>query len=228
MNTSLLHLLHISDPTLPIGGYTHSAGLETYVQYGLVTNAETAKEFASQMLSRNIQFSDAAYMSLAYDAAANGQIERLLELDGQCTAIKLPMEMRQASQKLGMRLLKIFEPRNQHDLSASFKKELLNKNANGNYCIVFGMYAALMGIDKEQALLGFYYNAAVGFVTNAVKLVPLSQQSGQEILFALQPLLGELAANTMQPNEKLMGICCTGFDIRSMQHEQLYSRLYMS
>ena len=133
MNTSLLHLLHISDPTLPIGGYTHSAGLETYVQYGLVTNAETAKEFASQMLSRNIQFSDAAYMSLAYDAAANGQIERLLELDGQCTAIKLPMEMRQASQKLGMRLLKIFEPRNQHDLSASFKKELLNKNANGNY-----------------------------------------------------------------------------------------------
>lgn len=33
MQTSFLgSLLHLSDPTLPIGGYTHSNGLETYVQ----------------------------------------------------------------------------------------------------------------------------------------------------------------------------------------------------
>ena len=31
---SLLSLLHVADPTLPIGGYSHSNGLETYVQKG--------------------------------------------------------------------------------------------------------------------------------------------------------------------------------------------------
>jgi urease accessory protein len=228
LKTSLLHLLHIADPTLPIGGYTHSAALETYVQHGLVTNADGAKRFAQQMLSRNMQFGDAAFMALAYDAAKAGNLDRVLELDAQCSAVKLPMEMRQASQKLGVRLFKIFEESCSDAVADGYRTQLKAKQTAGNYCIVFGIYAASLDIEKEQALLGFYYNAAVGFVTNAVKLVPLSQQAGQHILFALQPLIGELAANTMQPNEKMLGICCTGFDIRSMQHEQLYSRLYMS
>ena len=34
-NTFLGKLLHLADPTLPIGGFTHSNGLETYVQQGL-------------------------------------------------------------------------------------------------------------------------------------------------------------------------------------------------
>ena len=35
-------------------------------------------------------------------------------------------------------------------------------------------------------------------------------------------------ANTLVPDKDLLGLCCAGFDIRCMQHEQLYSRLYMS
>ena len=90
------------------------------------------------------------------------------------------------------------------------------------------LYANALLIPKADALTGFYYNAAAGFVTNCVKLIPLGQQDGQEILFSLQPLIKKLVENTMQPNKELIGLCCTGFDIRCMQHEQLYSRLYMS
>lgn len=32
----LASLLHLSDPTLPIGAYTHSNGLETYIQNKIV------------------------------------------------------------------------------------------------------------------------------------------------------------------------------------------------
>ena len=85
-----------------------------------------------------------------------------------------------------------------------------------------------MNIEKEAALTGFYYNAAAGFVTNSVKLIPLSQQSGQEILYALYELIDHLAAQNMNPAEDLIGLCCCGFDIKAMQHERLYSRLYMS
>jgi len=76
--------------------------------------------------------------------------------------------------------------------------------------------------------VGFYYNAAAGMVTNSVKLIPLGQQDGQEILFSMQPLINELVENTLKPDKDLIGLCCTGFDIRCMQHEGLYSRLYMS
>jgi len=225
---TLLSLLQLSDPTLPIGGYAHSAGLETYVQQGIVHNRATANEFVKEMLSRNLRYTDAALVSMSFDAAAADDLETILQLDRECTAVKLPKEIRQASQKLGMRLIKVFHSVCNHPLADAYKTAIEKKEACGHYCIAFGLFALALGITKKDALAGFYYNAAAGMVTNSVKLIPLGQQDGQEILFSLQPLINELVEKTMAPDKELIGLCCTGFDIRCMQHEGLYSRLYMS
>jgi urease accessory protein len=227
-NSRLLSLLQLTDPTLPIGGFSHSAGLETYVQLGLVNDKQTAAEFIRAQLSQNIFYTDAAFVSLAYDVAEKGDAEALKQLDEECNAVKLPREMRQMSRKLGLRLLKIFSPLCANDFAATYKKQVENRQADGHYPIIFGLYAAVLGVGKKEALTGFLYNAAVGMVTNSVKLIPLGQLDGQEILFSLHGLIEELSENAMEPDKNLIGLCCTGFDIRCMQHEQLYSRLYMS
>lgn len=227
-DTSLLSLLQLSDPTMPIGGYAHSNGLETYIQKGIVKDLATAKEFITEMLSQNIQHTDAAFVSLAYNASEHNDFEEILQLDDECTAVKLPREIRQASQKLGMRLLKIFHRLTKSDLVNKYKDVITRQKAVGHYSIVFGICAQALNIAKSEALTGFYYTATAGMVTNSVKLVPLGQQEGQELLFSLHPLIKKLVETSITPDRDLIGLCCTGFDIRCMQHEQLYSRLYMS
>lgn len=228
VNGNLLQLLHLCDPALPVGGFSHSAGLETYVHNGKVHDKETAREFVVQQLSQNLLYTDAAFVSLAFDSAAANDIAAIIRHDEMCTAVKLPQEMRLASNKLGIRLLKIFQQNCSFELAQLYQLNIYQKKALGHYCIAFGLLAQSMGMLKKDALTGFLYNAASGFVTNSVKLVPLGQQHGQEIMMSVFPLINQLAEIALTPNESMIGFCNAGFDVGSMQHEQLYTRLYMS
>ena len=228
MSSKILNLLNISDPALPIGGFSHSSGLETYVQLNIVKDVITARQFLTGMLSTSLHYSDAAFVSLAYDAAQGNNFNDILSLDEECTAIKLPEETRLASRRLGIRLIKLFQEFYPSELITSYSSLIGSNQAIGNYCIAFGIFASIMQIEKKDALTGFYYNAASGIITNCVKLIPLGQQDGLKLFFSVKPLILELSEKSMSPERDLIGLSSIGFDIRCMQHEQLYSRLYMS
>ena len=45
MSEKQFYLLQVNDALFPIGGYSHSQGLETYIQRGIVHNVDTAREY---------------------------------------------------------------------------------------------------------------------------------------------------------------------------------------
>ncbi|WP_194776189.1 urease accessory protein UreF [Pararhodonellum marinum] len=228
MNHFLGKMLHLCDPTLPIGGFSHSNGLETYVQLGIVKDETTAAAFVKSMVENNLLYNDASFVKLAFEAAQQHDVEELIVLDHECSALKAPVEIKEASKKLGNRLFKIFDRQASSDLIDAYQLEIKNKGADGQYAIVYGIYAHLFQIPLYEAIYSFCYSATVNLITNAVKMVPLGQLSGQDLLFQMEEILIKTTEKVISLDRELVGICNIGFDIRCMQHEKLYSRLYMS
>ncbi len=222
------NLLHLVDPTLPIGGFNHSNGLETYVQQAKVKDKDSLYSYVETQLLQNWVFNDGAYVALAFEAASKQDLVELVRLDQELGASKVARESREGSFKLGTRLLKIFIRYENSEILGKFQQEIQSQTCYGFYPIVFAIIAASLDLSKSETLYAFYYNALVGVVTNGVKLIPLSQMDGQDILVQVKPLIERAIHISEFPDSEWIGAATITSDIRSMQHEQLYTRLYMS
>lgn len=228
MNNHFL-LLQINDALFPIGGYSHSYGLETYIQYGLVKDAATAEIYIRNRLRYSIFYTDLLAVRLAYEAADREDLDKLDQLEEVMEASRIPEEVREASKKLGRRFVKTIN--GMGTLSKlPIWKGYLEKRAGKTMChpCAYGVLCAATGMKKEEVLAGFLYAQTSAMVTNCVKTIPLSQSEGQKLLFRLHPLLGEITEKVEEVPEEMLCISTPGFDLRCMQHETLYSRLYMS
>ena len=56
--TAKFFLLQVNDALFPIGGYSHSYGLETYIQKGLVHDEDSAEEFIHKRLEYNFLYNE--------------------------------------------------------------------------------------------------------------------------------------------------------------------------
>jgi urease accessory protein len=77
-------------------------------------------------------------------------------------------------------------------------------------------------------LQSYLYTVVAAWVAATLRLVPLGQSDGQRLLHGLMPTLSHILQRYrhLAPDEAWS--CTPGLDIRSMQHERQYSRLFRS
>ena len=97
-----------------------------------------------------------------------------------------------------------------------------------NFAIAFGMAAASWQIDLEAAVLGYFHSWATNLMNAGVKLIPLGQTAGQQLLLVLQSSLSEAAQAVLALDDEDLCSCGWGLAIASMTHEVQYSRLFRS
>jgi len=222
-------LLQMNDSLFPIGGYSHSYGLETYIQKGIVHDVDTAEQYLKNRLRYSFLYTDLLTVRIAYDAATKKDLKKLDELEDILEASKVPKEIREASQKLGSRFVKtLIGMKSEWD--TEIFHQYLEQRRGKSIChpCAYGVFCACENIEKTEALATFLYAQASASVTNCVKTIPLSQSAGQKLLFSLYPIFKEILEVAENSREELLCASTPGFDLRSIQHEQLYSRLYMS
>ncbi|SDE32015.1 urease accessory protein UreF [Sporomusa acidovorans] len=223
-----LILLQINDALFPIGGYTQSFGLETYIQQEIVCDRATACDYVRQNLRYNLKYTELLALRLAFEYAQAGDVEGVMRLEQMVTAGKAPKEIRLASHKLGSRFVKTVYAMGAVKEQNVFAQYCERQQQPINHCIAYGVFCAAAGVEERTAMIAYLYAALAAAVTVCVKSVPLSQTDGQRIIYESYALLEQIVTETLLLTEADLCLSTPGFDIRCMQHEQLYSRLYMS
>ncbi|EGC84310.1 hypothetical protein HMPREF9246_0448 [Anaerococcus hydrogenalis ACS-025-V-Sch4] len=97
-----------------------------------------------------------------------------------------------------------------------------------HHSVAYALITASLDIDLTASLLSFAFNMAQNLVITAVKTIPISQFDGQKILYEIYDLIIDLVTKIDKLDEEYYFTSYPGVEVASMQHEVLYSRLYMS
>lgn len=222
-------LLQVNDALFPIGAYSHSYGLETYIQKNLVKTVEETWDFIFRRMRYGFAYNEFLSARLAYERAQANDVQGLQELEEILDASRIPKETREAGKKLGSRFVKTVSVMKIPYENACFTDYLsLRKGKTTTHSVVYGAFCGAVGITYEKAMETYLYSQTSSMVTNCVKTIPLSQTDGQKLLFKSNQLYQEILE--LLPTLTAEELCLSnpGFDIRCMQHEGLYSRIYMS
>src|SRR3712207_3932670 len=184
MNKNIFILLQINDALFPIGAYSHSYGLETYIQKNIVKDIDTVFKYLKCNLKTTILYTELLSISLAYDYANDNKLNEIIRLEEIINASKIPSEIRLASQKLGSRFIKTVEA-----IEISTKCQIFNdyikasKEIQPTHSVAYGVFCSAVGIEKIKAIEGFLYSYTSSTITTCVKSIPLSQTHGQRLLY---------------------------------------------
>jgi urease accessory protein len=228
MDSQLLSLLQLGDSNFPSGAFSHSFGLETYIQDESVHNKVTLFEWIRIYLDKQLAYTDGLACRLTLEALMNQDVAEIWNLDRKLFVQNMPEETRQANRRIGERLVVMGIDLYSIPLLEEYLKKIRANEAFGHPAIAFMLICHFLKIDRNQAILTFLYSTIATLVQNGVRGIPLGQTAGQRILLEIHPVLLKTVKRIEALEVDDFGAVAPGIEIAQMRHEKLHVRLFMS
>jgi urease accessory protein len=217
-----LALQQLTDSALPTGAFAHSLGFETYIERGLVHDEASFGVWLSAFIGQQLTYSDGLAIRFLYDGVPLAELEPLL------TAQLLPRQLREASTKMGTRLLEIGSEVFPSPELAEYRELVTAGRAAGHQPLAFAVVARSLGVPRTEALAAYLFAAVTSLTQNAVRAIPLGQNAGQRLL---RKAADDVAAavervGRLAPDD--FGAVSPGLEISQMRHERQRARMFMS
>jgi urease accessory protein len=220
--SSLLQLMWLASPALPIGGFSYSEGLEVGIEYARVAPDSIANWLQDQ-LHISLARGDLAALCKAVSAIRRGDTQRVQEINAWMLATRETHEFRLQTEQMGRSLiewLKVQSPEiNVGDWLG---------NQVPTYPIAFAFAAARTQAGARDIALTFSFGWAENMVQAAIKAVPLGQTAGQRILQQLATEIPAVVETALSLPDSERQAFTPMLAILSAQHETQYSRLFRS
>ena len=214
-NLALLRLLQLCNSSLPVGAYSYSEGLETLCTQEIITTAADLENWLGAELRHGSILGETAVMIRAYQN--RNRPESISLWNHWYTASRETEELRLQSLQMGRSLLKLLS-----DLEPKLHLEGIAPRSC-NYCIAYGIAANHWEIDLEAAILGYLQSWVTNLVSAGIKLIPLGQTQGQQVILQLTEAIANATERVMHWSDDDLDSNSWGLQLASMAHETLYS-----
>lgn len=225
---TLLQLIWLASPALPVGGFSYSEGLETAVDAGLVTDEASAGHWLADQLQLALGRSDGPLLAAAMTAWRDGDAARIAALNDWVRVSRESRELRGQTEQMGRSLTDWLRQRWPDDPRVATLAALAPAPT---WPVAFALAAVAAGAPPREALLAFGFGWAENMAQAAIKAVPLGQSAGQRLLATLAealPALAEAALATAASGDGARQNLSPMLAIQSARHEAQYARLFRS
>jgi urease accessory protein len=178
----LVRLLQLVSPTLPVGAYSYSQGLESAVEAGVVHDATDAEEWIGGVLAYSVERMEAPSLLRLIKSWGARDEAAVVRWNDLFLASRETAELRAETLQMGYSLKKLLMELEGQDEKARAPLDCLEAMA---FPTAFAFAVAQWHIPAQPALVAYLWAWLESQVMAAIKLVPLGQTDGQRILLAL-------------------------------------------
>ena len=220
--TSLLALLHLSSPALPVGAFAYSQGLEFALDSGWCKDRDDVHAWIEHNLEYGLGMLDLPVYIRLFDAWKTEDDQGIKKWNAILLAFRESKELYLEDIQVGSAYVQWHLGQNPE------RKDKLNIIQKPTVVAMSALAAIESDIDIEQALLGFVWSWVENQITCASKAMPMGQTDGQKILQALIPKMASVCSKAILIKDDDIGTGLVGTALASSLHEQQYSRLFRS
>ena len=222
---TLVRLLQLASPALPVGAYSYSQGLESAIAHGEVRDAASAATWIGDMLELVVAPGEAAVLWRMLEALRREDWPLSSEWNDWFRTSRETAELRSETEQMGASLVRLAIDLDLLDPAAQAVAVMM---APVMLPAAFALAARGFGVPAAAALTAYIWSWLENQVLAAMKTIPLGQVAGQRMLVALGARIPAAVTLAGSIADEDMSTFAPGLAIASSRHETQYTRLFRS
>lgn len=216
-------LLHILSPSLPTGAYSYSQGIESAVEMGWLNTADDFQRWIAEQIMGTLQNQELPLIVRLYNAALARNMVQFDHWSQVALAWRDTLESREEEQFRGAAFVRILNSLPDKEFGDLPEKCLRRTSLAG-----IAWAAARLNIKLNELLLAYAHTWLETTITSGVKLIPLGQSEGQQLLYDFAPLYTEAVVAALVLTDEEIGYSNPAMALASCYHETQHTRIYRS
>lgn len=222
---SLLRLLQLASPMLPVGAYSYSQGLEWAVDQRIVHDRDTARRWISDVLQFNVARFEAPLLIRLYHAWESHDIKQLAYWNDVFLVSREAAELRAETEQMGYSMRRLMHEMGGFD---DARVQTLLQLEPLSFPAAFSCAAVCWHIPAQEMVTAYLWSWVENQVSAAMKTIPVGQVAGQQILADIAGRLPGLVSTAFDLADDEISNFGPMFAIACSRHETQYSRLFRS